>query len=192
MKANKLFFLLILLLATHCMFADIALPKVISSPNTTTITKYYFGNVDSFSNYKFFIKNLESNKTFKVKQNATFSIIPDENKKNNKLEIWAINKNTNEMTNTFILSSIISKESFEGNTAHTAITFYFDKKNKLAYKQTIMKPDCYNKRKKNLIPVFTFNKTINTSQLIYISFFSLLSLFSILILQRLISRKVYA
>ena len=192
MKANKLPFLLILLFAKLSMFADIALPKTISTPSNTTITKYYFGNVDSLSNYKFFVKNLENNKTYKVKQNATFSITPNEDKKNNKLEVWAINKSTNEMTNTFILSSIVSKESFEGNTAHIAIIFSIDKKKKLGYKQTIMKPDCYSKRKKNLIPIFTFNKTINSAPLAYISFFSLLSLMGILMYQRLISRKSYA
>ena len=174
MKANKLFSLLILLFATHCMFADIAIPKTISTPNNTTITKYYFANVDSFSNYKFFVKNLENDKTYKVKQNATYSIIPNEDKKNNKLEVWAINKSTNEMTNTFILSSTTSTESFEGNTAHIAITFSIDKKKKLGYKQTIMKPDCYSKRKKSLIPIFTFSKTTNSAQLVYISFFSLM------------------
>lgn len=181
---------MILLFAKLTMFADIALPKTISS----TTSKYYFANVDSFANYKFYVKNLETNKTYKVKQDASFSITPDEKKLNNKLEVWAVNKNTNEMTNTFILGSYTSKQSFEDNTAHIAITFYFDKKNKLNYKQTIMTPDCYSKKKKkNAIPFFTINTpTKNTNLFAYISLFSLLSLLSIFSIKRLNLRKAYA
>lgn len=180
---------MILLFVKLSMFADIALPKTLS----TTITKYYFANADSFTNYKFFVKNLETSKTYKIKKDATFSIIPDKNKINNRLEVWAINKTTNEMTNTFILGSIASAQSFEENTAHIAITFYFDKKKNLSYKKTIMKPDCYSRKKKSAIPFFTINKpTENTNLLAYISLFSLLSLASMFAFKKFHLRKTYA
>ena len=97
-------------------------------PQYHPVTKYYFGNIDSLSAYKFYIKNSETGKTYKIKQNAVFEVYPNEKDgPSNKLEVWAINKETKLQTNTI---SLYVKESFkplEENTAHYAVTLSFDK-----------------------------------------------------------------
>ena len=73
---------------------------------------------------------------------------------------------------------------------YIAITFYFDKSNKLNYKQTILKPDCYNK--KQFIPFLSFNNTDDSfKKLMFISLFSILVLLSVFISTKMKQRTVY-
>jgi len=186
MKLNKLLVLAFLLGAGISVFADIALPKPTA---TSTITKYYFANVDSFANYKFFVKKLSADKTYKLKQSASFLIDPNASVENNKLEVWAVNRSSNQMSNTFILEGINSKESFEDNTAHVAVVFTFDKKGKLTYKTTVMKPECFNK-KKELIPFLSFD--ISNNKMDGLLLISLLALFALFVMNIANLRKAYA
>jgi hypothetical protein len=189
MQLNRILIVVAFLFTSVFAFADIALPKTVKS---VIVTKYYFANVDSFPDYRFYVKKLSSNKLYKIKQDASFFINPPV-AENNKLEVWAVSKKDNSKTNSFILESINSNESFELNTAHVAIVFYFDKKNKLTYKQTIMKPECFSKKKKEFIPLFSYhNPNINTKQFGFISLYSFLSLISLFFLNKNYQRKAYA
>jgi len=188
MKLSKLYFLFLLFIA-HTAFADIAIPKNLTLPNT----KYYFANVDSFSSYKFFVKKITNNKTYKLKQDAAFLVKPAEGNANNNLEVWAVNKNNNQKTNVLVLEGLKTTDAFESNTAHVAILFSFDKKSgKLTYTETIMKPDCYGKKKQS-IPFFVtsdiFNKPENRLNLL-ISAFSLILL--LLFIKNRNQQKIYA
>lgn len=189
MKLNRLFILMLLMTAKFSTYADIALPKTLANNQT----KYYFANVDSFPEYKFFVKKLINDKIYKVKQSGSF-LLDAVGNSNNKLEVWAVNTKDKSKTNSFILESIVSKEPLEENTAHVAITFTFDKKNKLGYKQTIMKPECFNKKKqKQIVPLFSFQKpTINTNQLLYVAIFASLMLLSVFVVNKLNTKKTYA
>lgn len=180
MKLNKLYFLFLLFVA-RISFADIAIPKNLTLPNT----KYYFANVDSFSTYKFFVKKMNNNKTYKIKQDATFLVKPAEGKANNNLEVWAVNKSNNQKTNVFVLEGLKTTDAFESNTAHVAIMFSFDKNNKLLYKEIIMKPDCYG-NKKQLLPLFSIiNSSNSAGNLSYVS----LSAFLLMLLLLVVKNK---
>jgi hypothetical protein len=189
MQLNKILIVVVFLFTGVFAFADIALPKTVKS---VIVTKYYFANVDSFPDYRFYVKKLSNNKLFKIKQDASF-LLDAAAAENNKLEVWAVSRKENLKTNTFFLELIRSDESFEQNTAHVAIEFYFDKKNKLNYKQTIMKPGCFSKKKKEYIPLITYHHTnINTNHFGFIALFSFLSLISLFFINKNYQRKAYA
>lgn len=187
MKLHKLTLLSLFLLLRFCASADIALPKQVSLPDT----KYYFANVDSFSQYKFYVKNLNTNKTFKIKQSQAFVLKPD-TRSENHLDVWAVNKSTGQQTNVFSLKTAVNEKPQEFNTVYIAITFYFDKSGKLSYKQTIMKPDCYSKKQQ--VPFSTsFNNTptVNLNSLVLIPVCSLLVLFSLSVIGKMKQRSLY-
>lgn len=189
MQLNKFIIVGFLLFASVFVYADIAIPK---SAKSSTVTKYYFANVDSFPDYRFYVKKISGNKLFKIKQDAVFLLNPAL-KENNKLEVWGVSKKDNLKTNTFILESINSNESFEQNTAHVAIVFSFDKKNNLTYKQTIMKPECFSKKKEEYMALFSYrNPNINSNYYRFISLYAFLGLISLFFLNKHYQRKMYA
>ena len=159
------------------------------------VTNYYFANVDSFPDYKFYLKNSSTAKEYKLKQDAVFVIYPSENsKQKNKLDVWAINKKTNKKTNEF---SLYIKETYKpllDNTAHVAISFYFDKKKELSYTTEWLTPDCYskNKKSKEIVPLIYLNQpTSGNNVLVVVSFFALLSLTLIYFTGKFYQRKIY-
>jgi hypothetical protein len=146
-------------------------------PQYEPITKYYFGNIDSLADYRFFIKNSVTNKVFKIKQNASFEVHP--NKKDgdaNKLEVWAVSKTTKLKTNVITL---YIKESFKPlaeNTAHYAVILSFDKNKALNADFTMVTPKCYSKKTKQAAPIISLNKPTNSNLFPILSFTSILLL----------------
>ncbi len=190
MRLNKLFILFFLLLARLSMFADIPLQKQGRvKPEPPVVTKYYFANVDSFANYNFSVKKAAKGKVYKIKQDAAFVVNP--NVANNTLEVWAESKADHKKTNSFTLKETsLAAPIMNDNTVYVAISFYFDKNNKLNYKQTVLKPDCYSK--KQMIPFLSFKKpSDNINQLLYITLFSFVVLLSVLTIGKIKQRIVY-
>ena len=187
MQLNKLSILILFLLIKFSVNADIALPKMPVKPAPNT--KYYFANVDSFSQYKFFVSNVNTNKTVKIKQSAAF-VLNSDTRDENRLDVWAIDKKTNQKTNVFSLTPSKNQKPQEYNTVYIAISFFFDKAGKLNYKQTVLKTDCYSK--KQSVPFFTFSKpTGNSNKLFIVTLISFLILISIFFNNKLKLRKMY-
>ena len=186
MKLNKLTFLFLFLFIKLTSSADIALPKIKNLHDT----KYYFANVDSFATHTFYVKKSANNKTYKIKQDAAFLLKVNGSTGEEKLEVWSVEKKSKEKSNSFTLTTQKPKEPVSSSTNYIAITFYFDKSNKLNYKQTILKPDCYNK--KQFIPFLSFNNTYDSfKKLMFISLFSMLVLLSVFISTKMKQRTVY-
>jgi hypothetical protein len=168
MNSKNSFLLFVLVCFKLTAIADIALPK----KEILADTKYYFANVDSFSNCTFYIKKNTNNKTQRIKQSASFLLKENNETGDERLEVWAIRNDTKQKTNSFILQRVKPSLSHGGTTAHIAIQFYFDKKNNLNYKQTVMKPDCF--KKKNTIPFFSrYDYFIHLFQFVCLSILSL-------------------
>lgn len=137
--------------------ADIALPK-----SDKLNTKYYFANVDSFSNYTFFVRKTFNNKTYKLKQDAAF-LLQAKDGTAQELEVWAVNNESKKESNSFKLNLAKPTQQIVGNVAYIAIQFSFDKSGKLTHKQTVMKPDCYNPKKRAAFGWISNNSSNNSS-----------------------------
>lgn len=186
MQFNKILLLLLVFFIGNNLFANMPPPQY------HPVTKYYFGNIDSLSAYKFYIKNSETGKTYKIKQNAVFEVYPNEKDgPSNKLEVWAINKETKLQTNTI---SLYVKESFkplEENTAHYAVTLSFDKNKVLTSDFSMLTPKCYSKNDKEFMPVISFNKPNNNNLFPILSFAAILLLTILYFTTKRQQRKVY-
>jgi hypothetical protein len=186
MKLNKISVLFLFLCFRIIVLADIALPKNQNHYDT----KYYFANVDSFATRTFYVKKTANDKTYKIKQDAAFLLKVNGSTGEEKLEVWAVDKKSKEKSNSFTLTTQKPKEPVSSSTNYIAITFYFDKNNKLNYKQTVLKPDCY--RKKQFIPILSLKSKDNgTFQQIFISILSALVLLSVFISIKIKQRTVY-
>ena len=186
MQINKLSVLVILLLSRLFASADIAIQK----PKNQLDTKYYFANVDSFATHTFYVKKSANNKTYKLKQDAAFLIKVDGAAGNEELEVWAVNKNNQQKSNSFILTTVKPTEPISSSTNYIAITFYFDKAGKLNHKQTVLKPDCYSK--KQFVPLLSFKHPMSGfNSLSLLSMFSFLVLLSAFIIGKIKQRNVY-
>lgn len=179
----KLFITLICTLATTILFADIALPKADKQD-----TKYYFANVDSFSNYTFYVKKSINNKTYRLKQDAAFLMkVKDAD---HHLEVWAVNNADKKQTNSFELKLAKPSKQIIGNVAYIAIQFSFDKKGKLTYKETILKPDCYSNKKQAMFFI-TNNNSNTTTNLGLVSLSAILLLLSVWMFNNTPINKTY-
>lgn len=186
MQLNKILFLLLAFAVSNTLLANLPPPQY------KPITKYYFGNIDSLAGYKFYIKNSANGKTYKIKQNASFEVYPNEKDgEANKLEVWAVNKETNTQSNVI---SLFIKESFkplEENTAHYAVTLAFDKNKALTSTFTMLTPKCYSKKDQEFLPAISFNKPDNNNLFPLVSFAAILLLTVIYFTNRFQQRKAY-
>ena len=185
MPANKFYLLLFFLLARSTVFADIALQK----PEKLQPTKYYFANVDSFQAYRFFVKKSVNFKTYRIKQDAAFLLQPKSKTGDERLEVWAERKSDQTKSNSFILTTVEPAAIYGGDIAYIAITFSIDKNNKLSYKRTVMKPDCYGK--KEWVPILVFNFPENQKPLLLTSILSMLVLMSLFFISRMKKGNAY-
>ncbi len=185
MTANKLYFLLFFVLTKSAVFADIALQK----PEKLQPTKYYFANVDSFPAYRFFVKKSVNFKTYRIKQDAAFLLQPKSKTGDERLEVWAERKSDQTKSSSFILTTVQPAAIYGGDIAYIAITFSIDKNNKLTYKRTVMKPDCY--RKKEWVLVLFFDFPDNQKPLLLISILSLLVMMSLFFIFRMKNGNAY-
>ena len=94
--------------------ADIALPK-----SDKLNTKYYFANVDSFSNYTFFVRKTFNNKTYKLKQDAAF-LLQAKDGTEQELEVWAVNNESKKESNSFKLNLAKPTQQIEKPTQQSA------------------------------------------------------------------------
>lgn len=186
MQFNKILILLLILITGNRLSANLPPPQY------HPVTKYYFGNIDSLADYKFYVKNSETGKTYKIKQNAVYEVYPTEKGEAvNKLDIWAVNKKTNLQTNTISLFVKESAKPLEENTAHYAVTLSFDKNKALTSTYTLLTPKCYSKTDKEFLPVISFNKPNNNDLLALISFSGILLLTLIYFVNKHQQNKVY-
>lgn len=171
MQFNKILILLLVMLVGNALFATTPPPQY------HPVTKYYFGNIDSLSAYKFYIKNSATGKTYKIKQNAAFEVYPNEKDGVvNKLDVWAINKESKLQTNTISLYVKASAKPLEENTAHYAVTLSFDKNKVLTSDYMVLTPKCYSQKNKEFLPIISMNKPNNNNLFALFSFSALLLL----------------
>ncbi len=187
MQINRTLLFLLSILICQALSANMPPPQF------EPVTNYYFGNIDSLSEYNFFIKNSENNKTIKIKQNASFVVNPKKNGIVNKLEVWAVSKQTKLQSNVVTLYVMESYKPLADNSAHYAVTLSFDKSKALVANFTQMTPKCYSKKKKNQLPfVVSLTTPDNSNLTVIVSFFSILFLTLLYFIKNRPIRKQYA
>jgi len=190
-KMHIIKFLLVAVFAINCSsaWADIALPK-----SDKLNTKYYFANVDSFSNYTFFARKTVNNKTYKLKQDAAF-LLQTKDGTEQELEVWAVNNESKKESNSFKLNLAKYSQQIPGNVAYIAIQFSFDKTGKLTHKQTVMKPDCYSPKKRAALGGISNNSTshstTNDHSMLLLTMVTGLAFSALLALHKLKMQKAY-
>lgn len=146
--------------------ANMPPPKYFSS------TSYHFTNINTFAQQTFYVKNLQTKKVKKLKQDNL--IVISKNSSQKCIEVWCVNKKTKAHSNTVSLCIKSSYHDADESDSQREIEFSLEN-NKLTYKQ-----EEYKEKNENNVPIFYITNNNSTNNIAVICSFVALFIFTIL------------
>ena len=165
LNGKNILFLWLLFFAAQ-LLANMPPPKYFSS------TTYHFTNINTFAQHTFYVKNLQTKKVKKLKQDDL--VVISKNSTQKCIDVWCVNKKTKKHSNTISLCVKSSYHDADENDCQREIEFALDG-NSLAAKMTDSK-----EKEENKVPLFFIANNNSRNDMAVICSFAALFIFTIL------------
>lgn len=152
------------------LFFTIQLKANMPPPKYFSNTTYHFTNINTFAQCTFYIKNIQTKKVKKIKQDDIVVISKSSSQK--CLEVWCVNKKTRNKSNTILLCIKSGYQDAVESDCQRGIEFDLED-NKLTYTHKE-----YKEKKENNVPLFYITNNNLSNNFAVICSFATLFIFT--------------